>query len=82
MGGRRAIERPPLAKLRTWKFTFSSKTNPFGCQVRGGAEVAAGAGGRAKESALAKCPPLPNTYLRRRSGEEESGKLSSLRQRG
>ena len=40
MGRRRAIERPPLAKLGTCKFTFSSKTNPFGCQARGGAEVA------------------------------------------
>ena len=40
MGRRRAIERPPLAKLGTCKFTFSRKTNLFGCQAPGGAEVA------------------------------------------
>lgn len=44
MGRRQDIECPPLAKLGTWKFTFSRKTNPFGCQAWSGAEVAGGEG--------------------------------------
>ena len=62
MGRRRAIERPPLAKLGTCKFTFSSKTNPFGCQARGGAEVA----GTEDKGSLSLSPCYPPTHGRHR----------------
>lgn len=74
MGRRRDIERPPLAKLGTWKFTFSRKTNPFGCQARSGAEVA---GGEGKGVRLAKCFPLPNTYLGLGSSDTGLRKLAN-----